>query len=686
MLKKAIYSFLIVLFSLGQLFLFAQKQHQNKLALISPDLNCLRVNDGGSVTLDWNTIDDPGGNFISYHIYYSANKYGPYSFVDSIADRLQSTYTHSAVNAQVQSYYYYMTTRCQPGTLTEPSDTLQTIMLTIISYTNSTVWLSWSPTQNPDVSSGLYRLYREYPSGVFNPYKFAPAFAYDMTDTFLLCNDFVRYYVENLGISCNSRSSYATAYFYDNTPPDMPVLDSVGVDLISGHPSIGWTPSIEDDVLGYIIYHSSGTWSTLDTVWGKNSSSYVDVQHSGDIASQAYRILAFDSCYNASPMTNPCNTIYLTSSFDPCTNAATISWNPYINISGALMGYKIFVSINGGAYALLTTVTANTNQYVHSNLIPQSTYNYRVQAFNGLNTTSTSNVSTVYSHNSHGPQYVYIRYASVTNENYVELSIFCDSLSSVSEYRIMRSESSMGSFIEIGKVLPISGSSLIYFDKEALVSEKAYYYQVLAVDNCGVVALSSNVAKTIFLTGIQDESFLNQLSWNLYEGWLGGVHQYNIYRAIDGVFDSNPLATIYDVSATSYTDDINSLNKATSRFSYYLVAVEGAGSPYHFQESSKSNTILVDNAPKVYVPNAFSPIGYNKIFKPVCIFVDPANYYFAVFNKWGQLVFETHNIDQGWDGMFKGKSVKDDVYVYYIRFRSKTSDYQKKTGSVSVVN
>jgi gliding motility-associated-like protein len=38
--------------------------------------------------------------------------------------------------------------------------------------------------------------------------------------------------------------------------------------------------------------------------------------------------------------------------------------------------------------------------------------------------------------------------------------------------------------------------------------------------------------------------------------------------------------------------------------------------------------------------------------------------YFRVFNRWGQLVFETNSIGIGWDGMFKGKPQVMDVYTW----------------------
>ncbi|MFZ4414002.1 MAG: gliding motility-associated C-terminal domain-containing protein [Bacteroidales bacterium] len=69
----------------------------------------------------------------------------------------------------------------------------------------------------------------------------------------------------------------------------------------------------------------------------------------------------------------------------------------------------------------------------------------------------------------------------------------------------------------------------------------------------------------------------------------------------------------------------------------------------------------------LYFPNAFVPEGINKIFKPKGDFSSATEYYFAVFNRWGQLLFETKDFEQGWNGICDGVALQSGVYVYYIR-------------------
>jgi gliding motility-associated-like protein len=72
----------------------------------------------------------------------------------------------------------------------------------------------------------------------------------------------------------------------------------------------------------------------------------------------------------------------------------------------------------------------------------------------------------------------------------------------------------------------------------------------------------------------------------------------------------------------------------------------------------------------IYVPNTFTPDGNgaNEIFKPVMYGFDPDDFELLIFNRWGDLIFESHNMQVGWDGTFAGQDfqVQDGVYTWKI--------------------
>jgi gliding motility-associated-like protein len=70
----------------------------------------------------------------------------------------------------------------------------------------------------------------------------------------------------------------------------------------------------------------------------------------------------------------------------------------------------------------------------------------------------------------------------------------------------------------------------------------------------------------------------------------------------------------------------------------------------------------------IYVPNAFTPNddALNDILKPFMIGIKEL-VYFRIYNRWGEMVFETKKMNEGWDGRFKGNPVQSHTLVWMIQ-------------------
>ena len=77
--------------------------------------------------------------------------------------------------------------------------------------------------------------------------------------------------------------------------------------------------------------------------------------------------------------------------------------------------------------------------------------------------------------------------------------------------------------------------------------------------------------------------------------------------------------------------------------------------------------IFIKFIPLIGVPNAFSPNGdgINDVVKVEGMGIVELT--FRIFNRWGELVFETHDINQGWDGVYKGALQEMDVFTYTVQ-------------------
>jgi gliding motility-associated-like protein len=82
--------------------------------------------------------------------------------------------------------------------------------------------------------------------------------------------------------------------------------------------------------------------------------------------------------------------------------------------------------------------------------------------------------------------------------------------------------------------------------------------------------------------------------------------------------------------------------------------------------------ILIYDEYLVYVPNTFTPDndGVNDVFIPIINGYNPLSYEFLIFNRWGELIFQTENPFLGWDGTFKSLECKEDTYVWKVSLKS----------------
>jgi gliding motility-associated-like protein len=90
-----------------------------------------------------------------------------------------------------------------------------------------------------------------------------------------------------------------------------------------------------------------------------------------------------------------------------------------------------------------------------------------------------------------------------------------------------------------------------------------------------------------------------------------------------------------------------------------------------------------------YIPNSFTPNGdeRNNTFKPVITSgVDLFNYSFYIYNRWGQVIWESYNPEYGWDGTFNSVMCQDGIYTWKLKFKTpKTDEIKEFMGSLTLM-
>ncbi len=105
-------------------------------------------------------------------------------------------------------------------------------------------------------------------------------------------------------------------------------------------------------------------------------------------------------------------------------------------------------------------------------------------------------------------------------------------------------------------------------------------------------------------------------------------------------------------------------------------------------KDSVQHDIIINPGYTFYIPNAFTPNrdGTNEVFKGTGIGIK--TYTLMIFDRWGELIFQSDNLEKGWDGTFKGKGgeiVQEGVYVWKVQLRDEKNNEHDFDGTVSVI-
>ena len=205
------------------------------------------------------------------------------------------------------------------------------------------------------------------------------------------------------------------------------------------------------------------------------------------------------------------------------------------------------------------------------------------------------------------------------------------------------------------------------------------------------------------------------LTTTLLNGCQGTLNQTN-FICIDPLPDAAFTQSTYTITDLENTILFNNLSSGASSYNWYF----GDGTPmsqvidpihtYNFVENGTYQVMLVAFSPAgcsdtayssfqyaeelvFWVPNSFTPDGneYNQVFLPIFSSgYDPYNYNLSIYNRWGELIFETNDMTIGWDGTYvsSGKihESQDDVYTWKIRYKVKSNDEHKiAVGHVTII-
>ncbi|OFY13809.1 MAG: hypothetical protein A2X02_10115 [Bacteroidetes bacterium GWF2_29_10] len=120
----------------------------------------------------------------------------------------------------------------------------------------------------------------------------------------------------------------------------------------------------------------------------------------------------------------------------------------------------------------------------------------------------------------------------------------------------------------------------------------------------------------------------------------------------------------------------------TGKFYITLVAENDFGC-----RDSMTKTLEVKNGYTFYAPNAFTPTdGYvNDYFTPIIGEFQKDSYSISIFNRWGQIVFESNDINKPWDGKLNGNYAQSDIYIWLIKVKDLHGATKTHMGYITLI-
>ena len=178
-------------------------------------------------------------------------------------------------------------------------------------------------------------------------------------------------------------------------------------------------------------------------------------------------------------------------------------------------------------------------------------------------------------------------------------------------------------------------------------------YTVGISDECGVIKTWDTVTVSI----------IQVIADFVVTGTLGEGTEVSFNNISSG---ATSYAWDLDNNITSTETNPSAIYDASQNYIISLVATNDAG-------CSDSTYQVIQVKPEFffYAPNAFTPDGdeFNQTWMPVVRGIDEYDYDVFIFNRWGELIWENHDPNVGWDGTYHGRMVETGLYVWSAKIK-----------------
>lgn len=257
---------------------------------------------------------------------------------------------------------------------------------------------------------------------------------------------------------------------------------------------------------------------------------------------------------------------------------------------------------------------------------------------------------------------------TVMDDNTISTKVELSGEGLTSAYNLIVERALLGS-TNFELVSPADNQSLQWDDTNVNTSQNSYCYRFQYENACKMKSpsFSTPVCSILLSNNAPD------IVWNPEPPFISTIETYNLQQVDQSgnVIDETPKGL-----STSHTLDLAS----QSEFGY---RIEARSSDGNF--TSLSNLLNFRSEAILLVPDAFTPNGdaYNERFEVKAYFIK--DFKMSVFSRWGEVIYHSEDIAEGWDGNVKTGKAPGGYYLYKIEATNATGQTVVKNGSFLLI-
>lgn len=226
-----------------------------------------------------------------------------------------------------------------------------------------------------------------------------------------------------------------------------------------------------------------------------------------------------------------------------------------------------------------------------------------------------------------------------------------------------------------------NGQSIIYnnisqniLDSDLSIT-KQFCYDVRYTNACNQTSAFSGLTCPVYLSSNGYQEGKIQLNWTDYVHPANNFQGYIIEKLDENgtPYDAIPI----NLGTNTYLDEDALIDRQEMRYRIKVI-IDIANNIFSY-----SNSLTIKQKFRLFFPNAFVPNGVNNTFAPKGLFIK--KFKMVVYDRLGEILFTSQDIEQGWDGKHKGADANNGTYVYVVEAESTLGEKFEKQGTFVLI-